>query len=59
MNRYIAIRNELYKRIDDELRIIAAFRFEEDCCEVAKSMNERFSRMKTEEPAKCEPVEVE
>ena len=55
MNRYIAVRNELHERIGDELRLIAAFQFEEDCQAVAKSLNDRISRTKVEEP---ELVEV-
>jgi len=58
LNRYIAVRNELHERVGDELRIIATFQFEEDCYAVAKSMNERFSRTKAEEPAELELVEV-
>ena len=56
MNRYIAVRNELHERIGDELRLIATFQFEEDCHAVAKSMNEKSSRTKAEEP---EPELVE
>lgn len=44
MKKYVAEKNELFKKVDNKFKKIVTFQFKEDCIAVAFSLNSRANK---------------